>query len=63
MTLTPTTLRDDSEGYELAGRFHFERLLAWILPRDVASPVSVSWNQLEGWLRAVGCLRRAAWAA
>jgi hypothetical protein len=28
--------------------------------QHVASPISASWNQLKGWLRAVDGLRRAA---
>ena len=36
-------------------------LLEGLVPvHDVASPISASWNQLDGWLRQIEGLRRAA---
>ena len=45
MTLTPITLADGSAGYELSGKFRYDRLLSGILTpnsRGVTSPTGFS---------------------
>jgi hypothetical protein len=48
--------------YGYRGTFSFGGLFEGLMlgPRALASPISPSWNQMTGWLRAVDSLRRAA---
>jgi hypothetical protein len=42
------------------GRVGLDAILGGNLVAKLASPISASWNQLRGWLRAVDGFRRAA---